>query len=168
MGNYLLSLNWLILNMLFNSFLCNIFNFWYIDILRNIFSNMFNLLIISVNFLNGLIMSLVYSLVFSNSSSDWYILYYLLWVMFNILSFVRNLMLSHNWFIVSVCFLDWNVLNVWGWLWLWLLDNSGCWLGHHNWGLNYSWLDNWLDHWLSVLMNILWLNIGCWWVDSSD
>ena len=143
-SNNLCSLNWLVLNMLFNMLLRNIFYFWYINVLRNIFSNMFNLLIISVDFLNRLVMSLVHSLIFCNWSCYRNIFNSCLRNMFYILSFIRDLMLGDNWFIVSVCFLDWNVLNVWGRLRLGLLYNSCCGL-YHNWSLKYCWLNNRLN-----------------------
>ena len=84
---------------------------------------MFNLLIVGVLSLDGLVMSLVNGLVFSDGSGDWYIFNSLLGNMFHILSFIGYLVLSDNCFIISVSFLNGDILNVALSLGLSLLDN---------------------------------------------
>jgi len=73
---------------------------------------MFNLLIISVLFLNWNIVSFSNSLIFSYLSSDRYIFSSLLWNLFNVLSFIRDLDIIHLLFVISIGFLDGDVFNV--------------------------------------------------------
>jgi hypothetical protein len=111
-GDNLGSLNRLILHMLFNSFLRNIFNFRYVNVLRNILSYVFDLLIVGIGSLNRLVVSLLNGLILGHSSGDWDVFDSLLRDMFHILSFVGHLVLCDYWFVVGVCFLDRDVLNV--------------------------------------------------------
>ena len=153
-SNDLRSLNWLIIDVLFNSLLWDIFNFSLVSVLWNVFCDMFNLLIISVSLLDGLIGNLVYSLIFSHGFNNWNIFSSLLRNIFSILSFVRNLLLDGNWFIISVSFLDWDIFDVRRWLWL-RLSIYNCWLNvrllNYLW-LSICWLNNRLKQGLSVLL----------------
>ena len=123
-SNNLRSLDGLVVNVSFNSSLRNVFNFLFMSMLGNIFSNVLNLLIISVSLLDRLIMSLFNSLVFSDSSGHGYVLSSLLSDLFNILSFIRNLMLSDNGFIIGIGLLDRDVLDIRGGLRLRLRLNN--------------------------------------------
>ena len=66
MGNHLLSLDGLIIHISFNSVLGNVLNFGFISVLGHIFGNMFDLLIVRVYSLDGLVMSLIHSLIFDD------------------------------------------------------------------------------------------------------
>ena len=153
-SNDLRSLNWLIINVLFNSLLWDIFNFSLISVLWNVFCDMFNLLIISVSLLYGLIGNLVNSLIFSHGFNNWNIFSSLLRNIFSVLSLIRNLLLDGNWFIISVSFLDWDIFDVRRWLWL-RLSIYNCWLNvrllNYLW-LSICWLNNRLKQGLSVLL----------------
>lgn len=162
MSYYLWFLYWLIINiselnyiLLFNSLLRNIINFNFISNIWNIFSYMLNLLIISVWFRNWNIICLCHCLVLSNCSSYWYIFNSLLWNLFNILSFIWNLNIWNLRFIVNICLLNGNILNIALCLWLLSLNKCSCRNYILNWRynrLNYriqciDWLDIW--NWLS-------------------
>ena len=112
MSNNLLSNNWLVINILFNSFLRYIFDFGLISILWDIFSNVFHLLVISVSLLNGLVGHLIYGLIFSYGFCDWNHLSYGLRDIFSILSLVRNLLLNSHWFVIGIGLLNWNIFNI--------------------------------------------------------
>ena len=153
-SNDLRSLNWLIINVLFNSLLWDIFNFSLVSVLWNVFCDMFNLLIISVSLLYGLIGNLIYGLVFSHGLDNWYIFSFLLRYVFGILSLIWNLLLDGNWFIISVGLLYWDILNIRGCLWL-RLSIYNSWLDIrllNNLWLDIRWLNNWLEQWLSELL----------------
>lgn len=111
-GNNLGSLDGLIVNKGFNSVLRDIFNLGFISILGNIFGDMFDLLIVGIGLLNGLIDSLVHGLVFGDSSGDWHVFSSGLGNVFSVLSFIWNLLLNNLSFIVNISFLDRNILNV--------------------------------------------------------
>lgn len=129
----LLSLNGLIINILFNSLLWNIFDFGFISVLRNVFSNMLNLLIIGILSLNGLIWNLVNGLILSHSLDYWYVLGFLLGYVFSVLSFIWNLLLNGHWLVISVGLLNWNIFNIRARLRLRLCV--------HNCGLHIWWLN---------------------------
>lgn len=86
---------------------------------------MFNLLIISVNSLHRHIISLRDSLILSNSSSNRHILSPLLSDLLHILSLIRNLNITDLWLVISVGFLNWDVLDVGLGLGLRLLVDGG-------------------------------------------
>ena len=111
--NNLWSLDWLIINKLFNSLLRNIIDFNFLSHVWNVFCDMFNLLIISVLFLNWNIVCFSNSLIFSYLSSDRYIFSSLLWNLFYVLSFIRDLDIIDLLFVISIGFLDGDVFNVW-------------------------------------------------------
>ena len=111
MGDNLRSLDGMILNMLFNSLLGNVFNFGLISVYWVMFSDMFDLLVVSVRFLDGLIMNLADSLVFSHGLGDGNVFSFLLWNVLGVLSFIGNLMLSGDWLVISVGLLNWDVFN---------------------------------------------------------
>ena len=123
-SNNLRSLDGLIVNVGFNSVLRNIFDLSLVSVLGNIFGNVFHLLVISVTFLNGLIIGLVYGLIFGNSFGNGDIFSDCLSNVFSYLTFIRNLMLGDHWFIVSVGLLNWNILNMGLSLRLWLSIND--------------------------------------------
>ena len=179
------SLDWLIINILFNSLLRDIIDLNFLSNVRDVFSDMFNLLIISVNFFNWDVACLSNILIFSHRSSNWNIFNSLLWDLFDVLSFIRNLNIIDLLFIISISFLDWNVFDVRLILRLWLLINS-CWYLIHNlcWDctknllrLNnrldqrlvyklcsvlYIW-NSWVICWLDKgLWSIYWWVIDCW------
>ena len=125
-SNNLGSLDGLIVNVSFNSFLRNIFDFGFISILGNIFSDMLDLLIVGIGLLDGLISGLFNSLVFSHGLGNGDVFSSLLGDIFGILSFIRNLVLGDNWFIINILFLDGDIFNIRGGLRLGLLvDNLG-------------------------------------------
>ena len=144
----------LVINESFNSLLWNIFNFSFISILWNIFGDVFDLLVISISLLNWSVFSLFDSLIFSNCFGDWDIFGFLLCDIFNILSFIRYLLLGNYWFVISVGFFNWDIFDIWGGLWGWLLVNKWLWgyllLNILNLGLN-----NGLNK--GLLINNLWL-----------
>ena len=111
-GNNLGSLDGLVINVSFNSLLGNIFNFSFISVLGNMFGDVFDLLIVSVLFLHGLISGLFNSLIFGHGFDDGDIFGSLLGNIFGNLSFIRNLNLGNNGFIISVGFFNWDVLNI--------------------------------------------------------
>jgi len=116
----------------------------------------FNLLIISVLFLNWDITGIGNSLIFSYRSGNWNIFNSLLGNLFSVLSFIWDLNVVNSLFIVSVSLLDWNIFNVRLILWSWLFEN-----------LSLNWLlDSWLNiaHWLS-LHN--WLSIADWILNNT-
>ena len=144
-------LNWLIVNILFNSLLWDIINFSFLSDVWNIFGNVFNLLIVSVSFLDWNITGISNGLIFSYSSSNRDIFNSLLSNLFCILSFIRNLDVVNSWFIVGIGLLNWNVFNIRLGLWFWLFEN-----------LSLNWLlDNWLNIWLLNYWGLL--DIGLLW-----
>ena len=155
MCNNLGSLYWLIINILFNSLLRNIIDLDFLSNVRNVFSDMFNLLIVSVNFFNWDVACLSDILIFSHRSSNWNIFNSLLWDLFDVLSFIRNLDIIDLLFIISISFLDWNVFNVRLILRLWLLIDCG-WLLY-----NLSWL---LYNLCWLLINLCWLLVDLSWL----
>jgi hypothetical protein len=148
-GNNLGSLNRLIINVLFDSLLRNIVDFYFLSNVRDIFSDVFNLLIISVLFFDWDVVGLSHSLILSYGSCNWYIFCSLLGNLFDILSFIRHLNICNLRFIISVSSLHWNVFNVWLSLWLRLLVNGGR-LLH-----NLLWLQIWRLYILLRLNNRL-------------
>lgn len=160
MSHNILSYNRMIINMLFNSMLGNVFNFSFMSHLWVIFSDMLDLLIISVRLLNRLVMNLLDSLIFSYGFGNWYILGLLLGDVFCVLSFIRNLMVGCNRFIISVGLLNGNMLNVRMRLRLRLSVNNS-WSNRLIQRMLNNWcLVNWcVINWLTG-NNVLWLMVN--------
>ena len=102
----------LIKKVLFNSFGRNILNSSFVSVLRNIFCNMFNLLIISIELFDGLILNRVYGFILNHSFGYGHIFCSGLSNIFDILSFVRYLLLNSNRFIVNVSLFNRYMLDV--------------------------------------------------------
>lgn len=102
----------LIKKVLFNSFGRNILNSSFVSVLRNIFCNMFNLLIISIELFDGLILNRVYGFILNHSFGYGHIFCSGLRNIFDILSFVRYLLLNSNRFIVNVSLFNRYMLDV--------------------------------------------------------
>ena len=156
-GDHLGSLNWLIINELFDSLLGDHIDFNFLSDLGNIFGHVLNLLIIGVDSLDWYVVGLGDGLVFSDSSGDWYVFSSLLGNLFDVLSFIRNLDVADLGFVISVALLDGNVLNVGLGLGLWLLVDGGGgldYLGLHD-RLHQGVLNvlHWLRHQLSWLVD---------------
>ncbi len=114
LSNNLGPLNWLIFNVGFNLFLRDIFYFFFVSILRHIFCNMFNLLIVGISFGYRLVVCLINRLIFCDSSGNWNIFSNLLRNIFSNLSFNRDLGLHSNRLIINIGSLNRNMLNIWG------------------------------------------------------
>lgn len=114
MGNHLLSLDGLIIHISFNSVLGNVLNFGFISVLGHIFGNMFDLLIVRVYSLDGLVMSLIHSLIFDDWLGDGDILGVSLRDILSVLSLIRDLLLGDYRLVVSVSPFDRDVLDVRG------------------------------------------------------
>ena len=112
MGNSLSSLDGLVVNMSLNSVLGDIFDLGFISVLRYVFGDMLNLLIISISLLDSLIIGLINSLIFSDSLGDGYHFGNLLGDILGILSFIRNLVLGHDGFVIGVSLFDGDVFNI--------------------------------------------------------
>jgi len=122
-SNNLFSLSWEILNVLFDSLLWDHINFNFLSSLWNIFSNVFNLLIVCIFSLNWDWSGLSNSLIFSDSSCNWNIFNSLLRYLFSNLSFIRDLDVIYLLFIIGICFGNRNTLDIWLILRLWLLEH---------------------------------------------
>jgi hypothetical protein len=99
---------YLILNLL--RFYCvNMINNCIVTYMRLIFSSMFNKFIICIWYLNWLIVSMLNCLIISHRFSYFDRVSYCCILGFYVLSFIRNLFMSYNRFIISIRFLDRNM-----------------------------------------------------------
>jgi hypothetical protein len=111
-GDDLSSLDWLIIDVLFDSLLWDHIDFDFLSDLGNIFGHMFDLLVIGVDSFYGDIISLGDCLVLGDSSGDGHIFGSLLGNLFDVLAFVGNLDVADLGLVVSVGFLDRDVFDV--------------------------------------------------------
>ena len=94
----------------------NMFNYRLICNMGLIFSFVFNLFIVSIWHLNWLIVCMLNCLIICNCFGNFN------WVSkgsvlsIDILSIIWNLFVSYDWFIISVCFLNWNIFYPGLWL----------------------------------------------------
>jgi hypothetical protein len=151
-GDHLLSLHGLVVNVGFNSVLGDILDLGLVSVLGHVLGDVFDLLVVSVGLLHGLVRSLVHGLVLSDGLGHGDVLGSLLGNVFSDLSFIRNLLLGDNGFVIGVSLLDGDVLDVGSGL------GSGL-LVDHLGGLHIG--DLGLDHGLHEgLLHVLGLDIG--------
>ena len=127
------SLDRLVVDVLFDSLLGDKVYFDFLSDLRDVFCDVFYLLVVGVSFFDWDVVGLSDCLILSYSSGDWNVFGSLLGNLFDVLSLVRDLDVTHLGFVVSVSLLYRDVLNVRLGLGLGLLENSRR-------GLNYTWL----------------------------
>ena len=94
----------------------HMFYYCFISNMRLIFCFMFNLFIISIRDLNWLIICMLNCLIISHSFCDFYRVTESCVLSIDILSFIWDLFMSYNWFVISVRFLNWYILGPSFWL----------------------------------------------------
>jgi hypothetical protein len=158
-GDHLLSLHGLVFNVGFNSVLGDILDLGLVSVLGHVLGDVFDLLVVSVGLLHGLVRSLVHGLVLSDGLGHGDVLGSLLGNVFSDLSFIRNLLLGDNGFVIGVSLLDGDVLDVGSGLGSGLLvDHLG---GLHIGDLGLHIGDLGLDHGLHEgLLHVLGLDVG--------
>jgi hypothetical protein len=111
-GDHLSPLDWLVVNVLFYSLLGDQVHFDFLSDLRDVFSDMLDLLVVGVDSLDGDVVGLGHGLVLSDCPGDWHVLGPLLGDLLDVLSLVGHLYVTHLCFVVSVRFLNRDVLDV--------------------------------------------------------
>jgi len=109
---YHLLLNWYVLNRLLLILIRNIFSNCFISDMRDIFSFMFNLLIVGIWHINWLINSMLNSLIVGYDFLNWNLYSQSCCMLFSISSVIRNLFMGNNRGEVSVIFLQRNVFHI--------------------------------------------------------
>ena len=94
----------------------HMFHYCFICNMRLILCFMFNLFIIGIRDLNWLIICMLNCLIISHSFRDFYRIAEGCVLSIDILSFIWDLFMSYDWFVISVRFLNWYIFGPGFWL----------------------------------------------------